>query len=263
MLRSKLNKERWTALGEAQDQTALGGGSDSAALRIARAERDGPERMCIVTRARRAPEELIRFALAPDGRVAPDIIAKLPGRGVWVTLRKEIVEQAVRRQAFSRGLKAGAKAAQNLPDEVDALLERDCLQSLSLANKAGAVVTGFIKVEAALESGQVALLLHASDASPDGVRKVAQVARRKFGAEGPPQINLFASSELDLALGRANVVHAALKAEPASRAFLARCRRLVAYRSTSPAEEPRETDLPLEPVSEVGNGEGRAPGTEV
>jgi hypothetical protein len=85
--------------------------------------------------------------------------------------------------------------------------------------------------------------------------------RRKFGAEGPPQINLFASSQLDLALGRANVVHAALKAEPASRAFLARCRRLAAYRSTSCADEPREMDLSPEAGSGVGNGEGRAPGT--
>ena len=244
---------------QAHDETALAGGSDSAARNVARAERDPPERMCIVTRERRAPEELIRFALGPDGTVVPDIRAKLPGRGVWVTARARFVEEAVRRQAFSRGLKANAKAAANLPAEVGALLERDCLQSLSLANKAGAVVTGFTKVEAAIESGKIALLLHANDASADGVRKLAQVVRRKFGAACPPEINLFASSQLDLALGRANVIHAALKVEPASRAFLARCRRLAAYRSMSLADEPH---MSPEAGSGAQNREGLRSGTQ-
>ena len=246
---------------QAHDQAALAGGRESAARNSARTdEHAGPERMCIVTRERRAPEELIRFVLGPDGTVVPDIKAKLPGRGVWVTAQAEIVEQAVRRQAFSRGLKAAAKAATTLPADVDALLERDCLQSLSLANKAGAVVTGFTKVGTAIDAGKTALLLHASDASTDGVRKLAQAVRRKFGAADPPEINLFASGQLDLALGRANVVHAALKAEPASRAFLARCRRLAAYRSMSLADEPQGTDLSLEAGSGVVDDQG--PGTQ-
>jgi predicted RNA-binding protein YlxR (DUF448 family) len=247
---------------QAQDETVLAGGSDSAARRRMRAEHDGPERMCIVTRERRAPEELIRFVLGPDGTVVADLKARLPGRGVWVTGRAKLVEDAVRRRAFSRGLKTGAKAAATLPAEVDALLERDCLQSLSLANKAGAVVTGFTKVETAIDSGGIAGLLHASDASADGTRKLAQALRRKFGTTGPPQINLFASSQLDLALGRANVVHAALKAEPASRAFLARCRRLAVYRSTSLADEPPEMDLSPETSSGAVDDQGLRPGTQ-
>jgi predicted RNA-binding protein YlxR (DUF448 family) len=216
---------------------ALVGGSNSAARRDARAARDGSERMCIVTRERRAPEELIRFVLGPDGTVVPDIRAKLPGRGVWVTARAELVREAVGRQAFSRGLKASTKADKDLAAETDALIERDCLQSLSLANKAGTVVTGFTRVEAAIESGHVALLLHANDASAEGTRKLALALRRKFGATCPPQVDLFASDQLDLALGRANVVHAALKAEPASTAFLARCRRLAAYRGNGVVED--------------------------
>jgi predicted RNA-binding protein YlxR (DUF448 family) len=221
----------------AHDGTALAGGDNSAARRDARAERGGPERMCIVTRERRAPEELIRFVLGPDGTVVPDVRAKLPGRGVWVTAEAKLVAEAVRRQAFSRGLKASARANQNLPAETEALLERDCLQSLSLANKAGAVVTGFTRVEAAIESGHIALLVHAKDASADGTRKLAGMLRRKLGAESPPQVNLFTSHQLDLALGRANVVHAALKAEPASGAFLARCRRLAAYRGNGVVDD--------------------------
>jgi predicted RNA-binding protein YlxR (DUF448 family) len=247
---------------QAHDEAALAGGSDSAVRPSARAKHDGPERMCIVTRERRPPQELIRFVLGPDGRVVADIKAKLPGRGVWITARAELVEQAVRGQAFSRGLKAAAKAATTLPADVDALLERDCLQSLSLANKAGAVVTGFTKVETAINGGKIALLLHASHASPDGVRKFAHAVRRKFGAASPPEINLFATSQLDLALGRSNVVHAALKAEPASRAFLARCRRLAAYRSTSLADEPQGRDLSPEAGSGAVDDQGLGSGTQ-
>jgi predicted RNA-binding protein YlxR (DUF448 family) len=206
--------------------------------------------MCVVTRERRAPEDLIRFVVGPEGTVVPDIRAKLPGRGVWVTARNDLVEEAVRRQAFSRGLKAAAKADKTLPADVDALLERDCLQSLSLANKAGTVVAGFSKVEAEINGGKLALLLHAKDAGADGTRKLVQALRRQFGDERPPQINLFASGQLDLALGRSNVIHAALKAEPASKAFLARCRRLAAYRAMSLADEPQAMTM----SPEAGSG---------
>ena len=244
------------------DETALAGGSNSAARRAVRAEPDGPQRMCIVTRERHAPEALIRFVLGPDGIVVPDIRAKLPGRGVWVTARAKLVEEAVRRQAFSRGLKATAKADKTLPAEVDALLERDCLQSLSLANKAGAVVAGFTRVETEINGGRVAVLLHAKDAGADGTRKLAQALRRRFGNEEPPQINLFASSQLDLALGRSNVIHAALKAEPASKAFLARCRRLAAYRAISLADEPQAMDMSPEVGSGATTSERLRPGTQ-
>ena len=248
---------------QAHDEAALSGGSDSAARGRARAGRDGPERMCIVTRERRAPEELIRFVLGPEGTIVPDIRAKLPGRGVWVTARADLVEQAVRRQAFARGLRAaGAKADRALPAEVDALIERDCLQSLSLANKAGAVVAGFTKVETEINGGKVALLLHAKDAGADGTRKLVQALRRKFGEDCPPGINLFASSQLDLALGRSNVIHAALKAEPASKAFLARCRRLVAYRAISLADEPQAMDMSPEAGSGAMKSERLRPGTQ-
>jgi predicted RNA-binding protein YlxR (DUF448 family) len=218
--------------------------------------------MCIVTRERRASEELIRFVVGPQGTIVPDIRAKLPGRGVWVSARAELVKEAVRRQAFSRGLKAIAKADKTLPAEVDALLERDCLQSLAMANKAGAVVAGFTKVQTEINGGKVALLLHATDAGADGIRKLAQALRRRFGADCPPGINLFASSQLDLALGRSNVIHAALKAEPASKAFLARCRRLAAYRAIGLADEPQAMDMPPEAGSGTMTSERLRPGTQ-
>lgn len=197
------------------------------------------ERTCIVTRRQAAPEAMIRFVRAPDGALTPDIRSRLPGRGAWVTARAEVVAEAVKKQAFARQLKAKVTATPALVAEVDRLLEADCLQSLSMANKAGLAITGFGKVCQALEAGAVGVALEASDGAADGKRKLAQAARRAAAnadethAGGVETISLFASHQLDLALGRTNVIHAALAPGGPTQAFLARCRRLAAYRSNS------------------------------
>ena len=194
----------------------------------------GNDRMCIVTRARRSPDELIRFVADPGGEIVPDLKRKLPGRGVWVTAAIELVNEAVKRQAFARGLKAAVSAPADLAVRVDGLLEQDALQSLAMANKAGLVVAGAAKVAAAIETGAVAGLIQARDGGADGARKLQQALTRRFGeaASKVPRIELFASCQLDLALGRTNVIHAALETGAASEAFLARCRRLAAYRGS-------------------------------
>jgi uncharacterized protein len=198
----------------------------------------GPERTCIVTRAKGSPQDMIRFVLGPDLRVVPDIRQKLPGRGVWVTGRADKVAEAVKRQAFARGFKVKALASASLPDDLELLLRQDCLQFLSLVNKAGLVVAGFAKVEAAIETGHIVGLLHAADGGADGVRKLGQALRRRFGENHHlPQIKLFATEQLDLALGRTNVIHAALLAGATSEAFATRCRRLTAYRSNALPEQ--------------------------
>lgn len=189
------------------------------------------ERTCIVTRQRGAPEAMIRFVRGPDGALAPDIAARLPGRGVWVTARADLVAQAARKHLFARSLKTRLDAAPQLADDVDRLLEADCLRMLSLANKAGAVMAGFGKVADALAQGAVGALVEASDGGEDGRRKLAQAARRA-GFAGPV-IGLFSSLQLDLALGRTNVIHAALAGGGAVAGFVARCRRLAAYRGVS------------------------------
>jgi predicted RNA-binding protein YlxR (DUF448 family) len=189
---------------------------------------EASERTCIITRRRGAPDAMIRFVRAPDGALAPDIRSRLPGRGVWVTARADLVAEAARKQIFARQLKASVKAPPELAREVDRLLEADCLQSLSMVNKAGFVVAGFNKVCGALQKGEVAAILQASDGGADGKRKIAQEARK--GSREMETVEIFASSQLDLALGRPNVIHAALKRGGPTEAFLARCRRLVAYR---------------------------------
>ncbi len=196
------------------------------------------ERTCIVTRRREPPEGMIRFVRGPDGVIAPDIRARLPGRGVWVGARAELVAEAARKRMFARGLKEQVEAPPHLAEDVDRLLEADCLQMLALANKAGAVTAGFNKVEGLLVKGAAAVLVEARDGGDDGKRKLGQAARRaRTGAQEndgvPPIVGLFTSNQLDLALGRTNVIHAALAAGGPAMSFLARCRRLAAYRGVA------------------------------
>jgi predicted RNA-binding protein YlxR (DUF448 family) len=199
-------------------------------------DESGPERTCVVTGAKDAPEAMLRFALSPDGSVIPDIRRKLPGRGVWTRLSFATVSRAASKQAFSRAFRAKAEAPASLAETVDALLERDALQSLSIANKAGLVVTGAFKVDSAIEAGAAAALIQASDGGPDGAAKRTHALRARLGpgAQAIARVNLFTSRQLDLALGKANVVHAALKQGAASSAFLAGVDRLRRYRASEP-----------------------------
>ena len=200
----------------------------------ASADDKGPTRTCIVTRRERSPDEMIRFVLAPDGTATPDLRRKLPGRGVWVTATAANVAEAVKKRAFERGFKGKAKPPDGLVALIDRLLEAECLQGLSLANKAGLVVTGFAKVEAAIAAGDILAALHASDGGADGKRKIGQALKRRFGATPPPELETFDSGQLDLALGRANVIHAALLAGDAGKAALKRMVALDRYRGGSP-----------------------------
>jgi predicted RNA-binding protein YlxR (DUF448 family) len=189
-------------------------------------------RTCIVSREAGDAKDMIRFVLSPDGVVVPDVRQKLPGRGVWVTARREMVETAVRKRLFSRGLKAEAQAPADLAQQVDRLLEADALSALGLARKAGLIITGFGKVDAALRQGKVCLLLHASEAAPDGVRKLGQAIHAAGEPGGaPPVLAIFSSEQMDLALGGDNVVHAAALAGGASEFLLGRIERLAAYRN--------------------------------
>ncbi|MBA5776091.1 RNA-binding protein [Stappia sp. F7233] len=205
------------------------------------------ERCCALTRDVRPVSELVRFVEAPDGGLVPDIKAKLPGRGVWVTATAVAVAQAERKRVFARSLKSAVRVEPGLAERVDGLLEQAALSALSLTRKAGQVVTGFAKVEAALRSGEAVGLVQASDGAEDGLGKLAALAGARFaGSGGCPIVRLFTSAQLDLALGRSNVIHAALLAGPASAGFLERAVRLARYRSVSdgvPVDDEGSADL--------------------
>ena len=216
-------------------------------------EERGSERTCIVTGVKDSPEAMLRFALAADGSVVPDIRRRLPGRGVWTRLSFEAVQRAASKQAFSRAFRVKAEAPATLAETVDGLLERDALQSLSMANKAGLVVAGAFKVDSAIANGEIAALIQASDGAPDGAAKRGQALRAKLGeaASTIARINLFSSDQLDLALGKVNVIHAALKPGAASLAFLARAERLRGYRASA-ADATTKTVSGGAPADSVG-----------
>lgn len=199
---------------------------------LARVEKQGAERSCVVTGETGSPETMLRFALSPDGVVTPDIRRKLPGRGVWTRLDADVVTRAALKGGFARGFRKPVKASPDLARETDALLVEDALSFLGLVNKTGLALAGTAKVESALRAGRVAALIHASEAAADGRAKLDRIARA--AAPGAMIINLFSSAQLDLAFGRSNVIHAALHMGPPSAAFLERIARLTLYRSGAP-----------------------------
>lgn len=193
----------------------------------------GTERFCVVTRAVKPVDDLIRFVVAPDGSVVPDLKHRLPGRGVWVTATREALTEAVRKKAFALGFKTDIRTTAELAGFTENLLVKSALDALAMAGKAGCVITGFSKVEAAIAGHEIAAVLHGRDASADGIRKI-KAALHRHGVENAGEIVVideFTTDELDLALGRSNVVHAALLAGPAGKAFLTRLQRLRRFRA--------------------------------
>ena len=191
---------------------------------------DHAGRRCALTRAPRPRDELIRFVLGPDGTVVPDLRERLPGRGMWLTASRDTVADAVKRKVFARALKAEAKVPEELPAQVERLLNEVALSALALANKAGEAAFGFAKVEEAIARGRVLALIHAREAAEDGCRKLDGKARGASGGRSIPAIRAFGTDELNLATGRPNVIHAALIQGGAAERVLAAASRLERYR---------------------------------
>jgi hypothetical protein len=143
------------------------------------------------------------------------------------------VEAAVRQNVFSRSLKQQLCVSEDLPARIDRLMARRLAEAISISNKAGLLVSGFGKVEALIEEGRVAVLIHAADGSPGGATKLDRKYKALFGVERAENtvVNELTGSELDLAIGRSNVVHAAASEGGASRRILQEALRLRRYRS--------------------------------
>lgn len=167
-----------------------------------------PERRCIASGQVRPKEELLRFVAGPDGRIVPDLSGRLPGRGLWLTPRRDMMEKACERNLFAKAARASVQVPDDLIGQVDRLLARRCLELLGLARRAGAAVAGYEKVASWLAAGKAGVLFQAIDAAEGGRRKLRALAR----AAGPhvPVIELFTVEELGRALGRGAAVHVAV-----------------------------------------------------
>jgi len=195
-------------------------------------------RRCAVTREQRPAGELLRFVADADGTVHFDIKRKLPGRGVWVTASRSVLAEAVRRKAFQRALRRNVSAPGNLPELVEVALRNAALSALSLANKAGQVVTGFAKVSAALDRNKVTALVHANEAAADGCRKLDAKfsAVRDGNSRKAARIFRLPLAGISQATGRENVNHAALLRGGASDSFVAAASRLCQFTGDGIAE---------------------------
>lgn len=199
--------------------------------------KEEPNRQCALTREVKPVADLIRFVVSPDGAVVPDTDARAEGRGVWISLGHKAVAEAVRKKAFGRSLKASVTVPGDLADLTRLRLEQRLSQALSMARKAGQIVTGAVKVKSAIEAGEVIALLTATDAAADGRQKLVNAltgfaraaAEAGFEARDVPHLELLDSSQLGLALGLENVIHAALVKGAAAEAALKRAERLARY----------------------------------
>lgn len=216
-------------------------------------DRRARERLCAATRLVRPVDTLIRLVAAPDGTLTPDLKRVLPGRGVWVTANRASVQEAMRKRAFSRLLKRPVEVPADLPDLIERLLQKAALDMLSFANKAGLVLAGFAKVTDAIESERVSrrlvAVIQARDGAEDGARKLAQAVKRAYWDKNAPNfITIFDSAHLDLALGRTNVIHAALCAGPAVTGFLDRVAALAFWQDggLASAEPHPSSEAPLQ-----------------
>ncbi len=169
-----------------------------------RKDRSTPERRCIVTGEVRPKRELLRFVVGPDGVIVPDVLEKLPGRGIWVLADRKALEEAIRRKLFSRAARMQVEIPEGIADEVEKQLARRVIDLIALARKAGLAVTGYEKVKGWLESGRARVLIQASDGSERGKSRL----RPPEGGNG--HIGILSARELGLAFGRENVIHGAL-----------------------------------------------------
>jgi predicted RNA-binding protein YlxR (DUF448 family) len=166
----------------------------------------GPLRRCLASREVRPKAELLRFVVGPDDRLLPDPAERLPGRGLWLTPRRDIVATAAARGLFAKAAGRRVVVPAGLVDEVERLLRQRCLGLLGLARRAGQLRSGFEKAREDLRAGRAGVLLAAADGAADGRGKLTVLA------VGCPVVDLFTSAELSAALGRDGVVHATVAA---------------------------------------------------
>ena len=209
----------------------------------AAAPRRRPLRRCIVTGEVRPQAELIRFVIGPDRVVVPDLAGRLPGRGLWLTPRRDIVAAACGRNRFSWASRRAVRAAEDLDETVARLLVERCQGFLGLARRAGQAVVGFERVRAWLKArdrkagdGRGCVLLAAADGGEDGVGRLAALA----AGASVSRIALLTGAELGRGLGRARVVHAALAPGRLAEAVVAEAGRLAGFRRESVEDVERD-----------------------
>ena len=198
---------------------------------------DDPERKCIATGEIQPKTGLVRFCIGPDDMVVPDILGRLPGRGMYVAADRAAITRAATKGLFSRAARRPVKVPEGLPDLVESLLARRVVDLISLSRKANAAVTGYEKVKDWLQSGKARVLVQASDGSERGKTKLR-----------PPEgeaafIGLLTAGEIGLAFGRERAIHAALGAGMLTTRVVEEAARLSGLRVQNGTQDGGETAM--------------------
>lgn len=184
----------------------------------------GPERRCIATGQVRPKVEMLRFVVSPSGEVVPDLERRLPGRGIWLSPRRDVVNTAVAKRLFAKAARRQVATPDDLADRLEGLLCRRCLDAISLARRAGQAMCGFEKVKAELKAGRAAVLVEARDAAEDGKGKMRALA------QAIPVVELFDAVELGAPFGRDQSVHVALAPGGLARRLVEEAAMLAGFR---------------------------------
>ncbi|TDK44554.1 RNA-binding protein [Antarcticimicrobium luteum] len=194
---------------------------------------DGPERKCIATGEVHPQAGLIRFVAGPDGSVVPDILGKLPGRGVYVAADRAALKRAIDKNLFARGLKEKVSVPADLAETVERQLARRVIDLISLARKSGDAVAGYEKVKTWLDKDQAEVLIQAIDGSGRGKSKLSTPHYGRY-------IGWLTADELGMAFGRETVIHAALASGGLGKRVVEEAQRLRGVRETDGGNGRRE-----------------------
>ena len=197
-----------------------------------------PYRKCIATGASQAQSEMLRFVVSPDGEVTPDMAQRLPGRGAWVSAQRSAITSAVNKKAFNRAFKKQVSTSEALPDMVESLLNRRCLDLLGFIKRAGDLILGFEKVREEIRFAHPASLIEAHDGGADGRQKVLALTKALYIDEAPEEqpllVGCFSASELGMALGRPRVIHAVVKRGRFAKNWRSEVHKLSGFRTLTP-----------------------------
>jgi predicted RNA-binding protein YlxR (DUF448 family) len=180
--------------------------------------------------------KMVRFVVGPDEQIVPDILGKLPGRGIWVSADKAALEKAATKNLFARSAKAPVKVPDNLVPEVEKQVTRRLVELISLARKSGGAVAGYEKVKSWLMNEEAQVLIQASDGSERGKAKL-------WTPEGARYFGCFTSEELGLAFGRGSVIHCALSTGKLSNRVVEEATKLRGLREIDGGDEPAGKDI--------------------
>ena len=191
----------------------------------------GPVRRCVVTRVRQEKSEMIRFVVGPDRNLVPDLLARLPGRGIWLSARRDVLETALIKGAFAKAAKSVVAVPANLAVLLTEGLERRIAETLGLARRAGQAVAGFQKAREWIDAGRATLVVEASDGSPE--ERARFLGWRVGGADAPSPRGFDGAVILPLDMaglgtlfGRDHTVHIALAEGRLADLLLAETKRL-------------------------------------